>query len=219
MAARKNRKSKATVNYAINTPFLIIHKLTQQQQRAEYTALRDIVQKRIKRIARAKVKPGEASPRRSEFFKRWEKGVPKIRDIPGGRLPYLLAALIRDVQSPETTIKGYRESVAQRVKDLHEAGYQFITRENLADFGEFMEEYRANKLDHVYGSPEVAEFYQVMVKKGISSDEFFEHFQDFMVNKAAISRMRKPIKSGKFEDFKAHLTKTKKWKKSKKREK
>lgn len=217
--ARKNRKSKASIDYGIDTPYLIQRKLTQKQQRAEYTALRDIVNKRIKRISSAKVKPGEANPRESEFYKRWKDGVPKIRDVPGRRLPYLLSALIRDVQNPETTMKGYKESVDKRVKALHAAGYKFVNAGNLAAFGEFMEQYRAQKLDHIYGSPEVAEFYKVMVKKGISQKEFFKHFRAFMANRAAISRMRKPIKSGKFSDFKAHLTKTKKWKKVKREKK
>lgn len=209
------RKTKSTVNYNLDTPYLI-QKEPIKQQRAEYTALRDIVQKRIKRMAAAKVKEGEASPRQSEFYKQWSKGVPKLKDLKGKQLSYILAALKQSVSRPESTIKGYKASVQQRVKGMRAAGFKFINAGNLADFGEFMEQYRAQKMDHVYGSPEVAEFWVTLQKKGIDETDFFQHFREYMANKEAIKRMRKPLKTGKLEEIKTYLTSKKRWKKQKK---
>lgn len=209
------RKTKASVDYNLDTPYLIQKKESLKQQRAEYTALRDIVQKRIKRMSNAKVKEGKANPRDSKFYKEWSKGVPKIRDLKGEQLVYILAALKQSVSNPESTIKGYKESVQKRVKGLRAAGFKFINEGNLAAFGEFMEETRAQKLDHVYGSPELAEFWVTIQKKGIDETDFFKNFEEYMNNKDAIKRMRKPVKTGKLQEIKSYLTGKKRWKKSK----
>lgn len=207
------RQTKTSINYSIDTPYLIMKKLTPQQQKREYTALRDIVNKRIKRMSNAKVVNG-VNPRESEFYKKWEKGVPRIRDIHGNQLPYILSALKKSVREPESTIKGYREAIRRRVAGLQAAGYKGITIGNFQQFTKFMEQFRAKKLDHVVGSPEVAEFWTVIQKKKIAQNEFFKHYRAFIQNAEAIKRMRKPIKSGKFGDYKKYLTKQKKWKRT-----
>lgn len=214
----RKRASKATVNYSLDTPYLIM-RMDPKEQRREYTALRDIVQKRIKRMASAKVKEGEANPRDSEFYKKWREGVPKLKDLKGNQLPYILAALKQSMQSPESTIKGYKQSVKDRVRGMQAAGFTFINEGNLAAFGDFMEEYRSQKMDHVYGSPEVAEFWVTIEKKGIDETDFFQHFQEYMDNAQAIKRMRKPVKTGKLEEIRSYLTKKKRWKKSKRKKK
>lgn len=212
------RAKKSTINYSLDTPYLI-EKMGPKEQRREYTALRDIVQKRIKRMATAKVKEGEANPRESEFYEKWKNGVPKLKDLKGNQLPYILAALKQSVQSPASTIKGYKQFVKQRVKGMRAAGFVFINEGNLAAFGDFMEEFRAQKLDHIYGSPEVAEFWVTIQKKKIDETDFFQHFQEYMDNAQAIKRMRKPIKTGKLEEIRSYLTKTKRWKNTKRKKK
>lgn len=214
----RTRKTKSSINYSLDTPYLIQQE-SRQQQKAEYTALRDIVQKRIKRMAAAKVKEGEANPRESAFYKQWHKGVPKIKELKGNQLPYILAALKQSVSSPESTIKGYKESVRKRVKGMRAAGFKFITAGNLAAFGDFMEEYRSKKLDHIYGSPEVAEFWVTIQKKGIDETDFFNNFNEYMNNRDAIKRMRKPVKTGKLNEIKGYLTSKKRWKRQKSRAK
>lgn len=192
----RTRKTGVTVDYTIDTPYLIKTKLKEQEQRAEYTALRDIIQKRIKRIAKYKVKEGEADPREGEFYKRWSKGVPKLKDINKERIPYILSAMIRSLQEKASTIKGFQQETQSRIKGLQDIGLP-VTNKNIGDFTNFMEVYRAQKLDKVIGSPEVADLWGEAEKKKVNTNKVWKTFQNYMTDKKKLQSVKRRLKNGK----------------------
>lgn len=201
-----------TISYTIDTPFLIRTNETLQQQRREYTEVRDIIQKRLKRIdANAVAGKYDSNrgqdPRRYAFYKYWQSyggRVPKLSEINEKDIPKLLAMMKQQVGSEtqredgsiykgwETgTMKGIAEYTKNRIEGLHKAGYTEINEDNIADFGEFMEQYRARHYDHIIGSPEAVELYVKTQFKGINKKELLENFSYFVQHEAEIENMDK----------------------------
>ena len=124
--------------------------LTYSQKRAVYNRLRDIGQKRIKRLAR------EFS--QSETYKQHKDGIRKLRDIKTeSQLNQELAKLNKLIQSPYSTITGQKEIRQKNLETLEEHGYTLkgkpvVTKENYDRFTDFMEAYRATVESRTYGS-------------------------------------------------------------------
>ena len=188
--------------------------MSDKEIRAEYTALRDIIQKRIKRITKNPIYRGY-DRRKTDFYRQWKSGVPKIKDIKGKQSIYILAAMKGYVKNKKNTARGYDEYVSEKIKELHKAGYTKINKSNFQDFIDYMEKYRSEKLDHIRGSVEVAEAFITLKNKNIDMNDFFENFESYMSNIESIKKLKKPLKTGKLEEVKARLTKNKKWKKVK----
>ena len=210
----RKRITLQTVRWELNTPYLISKNMSDKEIRAEYTALRDIIQKRIKRITKNPIYRGH-DRRKTDFYRQWKSGVPKIRDLKGKQSIYILAAMKGYVKNKKNTARGYDEYVSEKIKELHKAGYTKINKSNFQDFIDYMEKYRSEKLDHIRGSVEVAEAFITLKNKNIDMDDFFENFELYMSNIESIKKLKKPLKTGKLEEVKARLTKNKKWKKVK----
>ena len=210
----RKRITLQTVRWELNTPYLISKNMSDKEIRAEYTALRDIIQKRIKRITKNPIYRGY-DRRKTDFYRQWKSGVPKIRDLKGKQSIYILAAMKGYVKNKKNTARGYDEYVSEKIKELHKAGYTKINNSNFQDFVDYMEKYRSEKLDHIRGSVEVAEAFITLKNKNIDMDDFFENFELYMSNIESIKKLKKPLKTGKLEEVKARLTKNKKWKKVK----
>ena len=92
--------------------------------RAEYTRLRDIAQKRIKRGG-------------------LNVSIPKLRDLSGNaELAKHFAALNRFVASETSTAAGRKRIQEREVAKLREHKFTGITMENVGDFNRFMSWYR-----------------------------------------------------------------------------
>lgn len=104
--------------------------------RAEYTRLRDIAQKRIKRL-------GQSEWASTELYRKYRGGFPKLSEISNNtNLSYKLSELARFVSAKTTTVSGLRQQRARSLKQLHKHGYTFVNEKNFRRFGEFMELYR-----------------------------------------------------------------------------
>ena len=144
--------------------------------RKEYTRLRDIEEKRIKRIAEV------PDFRRMQVYKKNAGKYPKLSEIKGDRLPYLLSALERFVSAKGSTVFGIRDIRRKQISTLHEHKYTFVTEENLTQFGEFMEEYRAQKLDELYDSGDAADTYGLIVKHHLDPLDVEQEFEWWLEN-------------------------------------
>ena len=137
--------------------------------RQEYTRLRDIMEKRLKRL-------GEKSPE----SKAYQQNVGRFRPARGQSTEALrkqLPDLAKLVRAKGSSVSGQKAIQQQTLGTLHEHGYDFVNEENLQDFGDWMEEWRQSDGEHVYGSPEVAEEFEWAedheVRLGQIKDKFF----------------------------------------------
>ncbi len=130
-----------------NTPINELRKL--------YTSLRNIVQKRIKRLSNSEY---------SKYFTgKYSKkgGVPKLAELKTDRsLIFEYYDLLKFAESKSGSIAEIKKSDSQRVKTLNEHGYDFINEGNVRKFGDFMEYMRSVHNNMEYDSEGVATFIQ-----------------------------------------------------------
>lgn len=226
------RATKSTIDYTADNPALIKKEPLQQQKR-EYTALRDIIQKRLKRIeANARRgdydKPDVADPREFPFYSYWFTNyggeVPKLSTISKKDLPYILTMMKKQIGSynPQTngygwetaTLKGVNGYAASRVAGLQAAGFTGINVNNLAAFGRFMEQFRAQKLDHVTGSPDAVEIYIATRGKGLTASYIMKNFAYFQQNQNNLQNMSGRDIRDDIQQLKATLGDDKRWHKA-----
>lgn len=149
--------------YSIN-PKQLYSQHTESEINAEYTRLRDIMNKRLSRLK--KYYP------ESEYVKKWEQGIPKLSDYKRMEnqaeakydLAYNLRALAKDVNRKLTTVSGQKAFEKQSIGTLHEHGYDFVTRENFRDFYQYMNEMKEIAGALAYDSEQFAEFFGDMEK-------------------------------------------------------
>ena len=144
--------------------------------RKEYTRLRDIAQKRLKRM-------GATMWADTQTYKRNVNHYPKLKDIQSqSELAARLSDLSRYIEAQTSTISGMEAQMKKSLKTLHESGYGFVNRENYISFGKFMEEYRLQKLDEIYDSGDAAETYDLLEKHRIDPEKVQKDFEFWLAN-------------------------------------
>lgn len=139
--------------------------------RAEYTRLRDIAQKRLKRLAKSEFKDTQA-------YIAYRKAFPKLKDIRNDTdLTYKLSSLSRFVASPTSSISGLKKRRKQAIETLSEHGLKFVNESNYAAFGRFMEYYREEKLDEIYDSGDAADSFYIVEKHGLDVSQIQKDFE------------------------------------------
>ena len=200
-------RARLTYDFSWYTPSEIKAKLEAggdlaKQVRKEYTRLRDISQKRLKRLAAA----GYTD---TEIYQRNYKHYPKLKDIKSkSELAQRLSDLSRFVGSSQSTVKGIKERNKQTLDTLKQHGYGFVNEGNLRDFGDFMEQYRDQLLDMDYDSGDAAELYRIVEKHGLDPDKVAADFEFYLDNLDKAAALRKAKSStGNEEVFKKRIEK------------
>lgn len=176
----------------LNIPASIIKAMqTKEGLRAikkEYTRLRAIAQKRLKRMEQAsKKKCAKTDWTKTEAYKAYDGTVPKLRGMSEAHLPYELAKLSRWVGSETSSIKKMKERQTKTLQTLRKHGYN-IAEEDFLDFTDYMEEWRERHLDEIYDSEQAAEVYWRSAKKNRDPkkvlDDFYEWQENYGTKKA-----------------------------------
>lgn len=200
------KRARPTYDYRWYTPSELKTKLElggehEKEVRKEYTKLRDIAQKRLKRL--------EAAGMTDRAI--YEKNVnhyPKLASIKTkSELAQRLSDLSRFVASSQSTVSGIKTREKKVVSTLHEHGFDFVNIENLRAFGDFMDLYRDEKMDTMgYDSGDAAELYSVVEKHKLDPDEIAKDFEFYLENVEAAKELRKHKSStGDTKKFKKRL--------------
>lgn len=182
--------ARPTYEFSWYTPSEIKAKLDaggalEKEVRKEYTRLRDISQKRLKRLAAAGYTDTEAYQRNYRHY-------PKLKDIKSkSELAQRLSDLSRFVASSQSTVKGIKEREQKVLKTLKKSGYKYVNASNLADFGEFMEYYRDAMYDMEYDSGDAADLYTVVEKNKLDPEKVKEDFDFWLENIEDAKKIRK----------------------------
>ena len=169
--ARRARLSWDRAEYTPSNIKAMIEAGRVKEVRKEYTRLRDIAQKRLKRLAAAGYK-------NAEVYQRNYKHYPLLKNIKSSsELAQRLSDLSRFIESRRSTVKGIKDTRNQALRTLHEHGYKFVIEENYGEFAEFMESYRNNLLDMEYDSGDAADIFGVAVKHEIDPEKIKEEFE------------------------------------------
>ena len=114
-------------------PDALQNEYTEGELRKEYTRLRDIAQKRLKRL--------EASEFANTKTVRYNKDrfIP-LREISGtGELTHLLSDLARFLTASRSTVSGQKSYRKKSVESLQEAGLTAVTEKNFLHFTDVMD--------------------------------------------------------------------------------
>lgn len=170
--------------------------------RAEYTRLRDIAQKRLKRM-------GETKFRETNTYKFNVKHYPKLKDIKSNNeLAGRLADLARFIVDPYGTLAKQKKIMKKSLTTLHEHDYTFVNEENYIEFGKFMEYYRDTHYDEIYDSGDAADAYGVTVKHQIDPEKVKEDFEFWLENIQAAKDLRRSKQSiGNYDKMKTRVSK------------
>lgn len=119
---------------------IALRRHTEKELRQEYTRLRDIAQKRLSRI-------GATEFAESQTYKNWAGRFPVTRSIKDPKTLALALADVANYVGGGMTLKTMKQQRARSLETLHEHKYSDINEANFIRFGNFMDKYRAAKLD------------------------------------------------------------------------
>ena len=168
--------------------------------RKEYTRLRDIAQKRLRRFEATGLT-------KSQAYKKNVKHYPLLKDIKSDyELAGRLSDLERFITAKAGSVSGQREIRKKSIATLHENDYKFVNEENFDDFTDFMEAYRDELMDLEYDSGDAADLYGVVVKQKLDPEKVKADFEFWLENIELAKSMRTDNKSiGDYNKVKAKL--------------
>lgn len=148
--------------------------LTPEQMKAEYTRLRNVANKRLLRMQDTRFENYQS------FQQNVGKFIPVSRISSERELIYRLSEVERFISAKTSTISGIRDIERRTLESLQDAGYTFVNAKNLAAFGEFMAEYRAQHLNEIYDSDEAYKLFVETQKRGIRLLKIKDNFEYWM---------------------------------------
>lgn len=110
---------------------------TVREARAEYSRLRKIAVKRLKRLAAAGYDQTPTYQRYVNVF------APLPRDLSESRTYKKLNEVAQFLSLKSSSVSGEREKISATVETLQELGYDFINESNIREFGQFMDSLRS----------------------------------------------------------------------------
>lgn len=168
----------------------------------EYNRLRKIANSRLQRL-----KTSEFS--NSEYVKRYKNGFKPVSRFENmAELRAGLAEVARYVSAQTSKVTGLQAYRKKALATLHEHGYTFVNKKNFAEFGQFMEAWRAEKELHSYGSVAAAELFEQTKKKKLDVEEVKEKFKEYLNHLNELTDMPRKKSNGEWwtnEDYEEHL--------------
>lgn len=180
MPATGNATARATLRYDPEkyTPYML-HDWPLRDLRKEYTRLRDIAQKRIKRL---RADPEGAQSKVLQIF---PEGIPRIRDMHGSRaqLESAMADLALFIRNPESTVSGVHTANRARARMLGMDEEQSASTYMSID--EWMSYLRAQGILEMYSSDEARAYYYEAGGTNLSVEDLskWSYDRDFWLEK------------------------------------
>ena len=112
-----------------------------------------------------------------------------MRGLPDEEIAMRLSDLSRTLTDYRSSVSTLRAQRDKALESLQQSGYEFVTKENYKDFGEFMKEYREKKLDRVYDSGDAAETYRAVRDKGLTLRSIRRDFEFWIENRDVLDNM------------------------------
>lgn len=180
-------KSVLKFDRGIYYPNVVLRSLGMKGLRKEYSRLRSIAVKRIKRLAESEFNDADILKYNTLEYYTPLKGMTE-RD-----LKFKISDLARFLESPVSTVSGQRKRRKQTLATLKRHGYGFVNGENLASFGRWMEYAKAKAISKLYDSERMAEIYRDG-GSSLSPEEMYKEYEAYereQIKQRALRR-RKP---------------------------
>lgn len=166
---------KTKLQYDVRSPWEIQKAVpetaSKEQKKAlrdEYTRLRDIAQKRVKRMEK------DPYGKYTSEYKAHAQGFKKLRDIKDDKeLRAAMSEVANFLSSPYGTVSGAKILYGKVYESVH-SEYKWITKDNFQDFIEFMEYAKSVMKGREFDSTYVLDMFKNLSKQGASKEKMFE---------------------------------------------
>lgn len=156
-----------------------VRELSDAQLRKAYSEVRSIARKRVERMAKSEFADTDIANR----------SFPTVRQVKIEDLRNALLDVSQFVRDPRSLLNYHRNIVTKTINTLESHGYS-IPRENLKDFGDFMEFARDRwKGRKMPPSDYVASIYESVSKKGISAKTLMREFRTWLDEEESIDSL------------------------------
>ena len=153
--------------------------------RAEYTRMRDVAQKRIKRL-------GKQFPE-SKAYQSHKQGFAKLKDLDPRDFPKAFSELAKFVKAKGSTVTGQKQIKEKTIKTWQDQGLN-LNSKNYDKVIKILEEMRKQKI--VYGSDKAVELAESMLELDDQQiNEWLEHLDTLLQHTEELAEM-KDEKSG-----------------------
>lgn len=149
-----------------------------KEVRKEYTRLRDISQKRLKRLGKTEFKE-------SKVYKNYKEGFKKQSELKNVQELYAeLNRLARFVSAEKSTIQRQERQKKDFINTMNERYPNIVNEKNYWDFVEYMDEMRSMGLLEEYDSERIIEFFEEVQGKTsknerLSGESLKQAFEDW----------------------------------------
>lgn len=148
--------------------------------RKEYTRMRDIAQKRIKRM-------GDSEFSQSKAYQAHSRGFQKLKDIDPRDLPKAFSELSKFVEAKGSSVTGQKQIREKTIRTWQEQGLG-INRENYNEAIRILEEMRKRKI--VYGSDKVVSLADSMLELDDQQmNQWMDHLDVLLENADTLSEI------------------------------
>ena len=140
--------------------------------RSEYTRMRDVAQKRIKRLAKQFPE--------SKAYQSHAKGFAKLKDLDPRDFPKAFAELAKFVRAKGSTVTGQKQIKEKTIKTWQDQGLN-LNSKNYDKTIRILEEMRKQKI--VYGSDKAVELAESMLDlDDQQTNEWLQHLDDMLTH-------------------------------------
>jgi hypothetical protein len=147
--------------------------ISDRELRKEYSRLRSIARKRLERFEGTEWTDTQVYKQNVGVYK-------PLKEMQSNReMRYLFSQLARFITADTSSVRGLEKQRETAVKTLNDRGYTFVNKGNFRKFADFMEYTRVMKLNRLYDSKRIAEFYSTTEVKGKSNQQLFDDFQAY----------------------------------------
>lgn len=147
--------------------------------RREYSRLKSIAQKRIKRLEASDYSKLSGYRTVMGYLLPLKDFRPGLDDV---QLKRSYREVVKFLNSSTSTIRGMRAEVREKVAQLNDSGYKFVNEKNFASFVEFMEwvcGYNA-AMEYEYIPENAMSIFEQGQKKNLSNEELQELYASVM---------------------------------------
>ena len=168
--------------------------------KAEYTRLRDIAQKRLKRLAGSEFQTRKVVT--SNVTKLYDDqgnlvksylGFPKLRDIAKEDIPAAMAQLAKFVGAKGSTVSGQRSRREHLIQKFQEDGLD-VNEKNYDKFMDMLDIMRTRKI--IYGSDKVVDVVNTVIARGLDWDTIIKSDKLARIVRAPSKLKKIPKKAG-----------------------
>lgn len=161
--------------------------VSSSELRSEYKRLRDVARHRLRSFETSEGGYWRGSESHQQLKEAYEGGA--MRGLSDQEIAMKLSDLSRTLSDYRSSVSTLRAQRDQALDTLQQSGYEFVTKENYKDFGEFMKEYREQQLDRIYDSGDAAETYRAIRDKGLTLKSIRRDFDYWIANRDVLDNM------------------------------